>query len=225
MNKRKIALGPGAASLILIVVVLSLCMLAMLAQIGSKNDLSLATRSAEMITRVYALQDQTERRMAELDAVLTRCGQEAGTDRAAYLALVEENLPAGMTLEEDTVSWAEQLKDPSVECRAKLTALGDFPCAKSVSKEAGYRMEELEEVLLQCREATGGDQEAYLASVKESLPEGMTLEEDEIFWTEPLDNRTMECQVKLADPGEMPRAEWTGYRLKVEEPEDDWGLF
>ena len=32
MNKRKIALGPGAASLILIVVVLSLCMLAMLAR-------------------------------------------------------------------------------------------------------------------------------------------------------------------------------------------------
>ncbi len=57
MNKRKIALGPGAASLILIVVVLSLCMLAMLAQIGSRNDYSLSSRSAAMITSVYPLHD------------------------------------------------------------------------------------------------------------------------------------------------------------------------
>lgn len=148
MNKRKIALGPGAASLILIVVVLSLCMLAMLAQIGSRNDLSLATRSADMITRVYELSDQSERRMAELDAILVRCRKEAGENQEAYLELVKQNLPEDMTLEEDLVSW-----------------------------------------------------------------------------TEPLDNRTMNCQVKLAAPGEMPRAEWVNYRLKVDEPEDDWELF
>lgn len=148
MNKRKIALGPGAASLILIVVVLSLCMLAMLAQIGSRNDFSLASRSADMITRVYELSDQSERRMAELDAILVRCRKEAGENQEAYLELVKQNLPEDMTLEEDLVSW-----------------------------------------------------------------------------TEPLDNRTMNCQVKLAGPGEMPRAEWVNYRLKVDEPEDDWELF
>ena len=147
MNKRKIALGPGAASLILIVVVLSLCMLAMLAQIGSRNDFSLASRSADMITRVYELSDQSERRMAELDAILVRCRKEAGENQEAYLELVKQNLPEDMTLEEDLVSW-----------------------------------------------------------------------------TEPLDNRTMNCQVKLAGPGEMPRAEWVNYRLKVDEPEDDWEL-
>ena len=145
MNKRKIALGPGAASLILIVVVLSLCMLAMLAQIGSRNDLSLASRSAEMITHVYELSDQSERRLAELDAILVRCREQAGDDQEAYLALVEENLPEDMTIDEDIVSW----KDP-------------------------------------------------------------------------LDNRTMNCAVKLAGPGEMPRAQWFEYKLKVVEPEDDW---
>ena len=144
MNKRKIALGPGAASLILIVVVLSLCMLAMLAQIGSRNDFSLASRSAQMITRVYELHDQSERRYAELDAILVKCQAETA-DRDAYLALVEENLPEDMYLDEDVVSW-----------------------------------------------------------------------------TEPLDNRTMNCEVRLADPGEMPRAEWITYKLKVDEPEDDW---
>lgn len=144
MNKRKIALGPGAASLILIVVVLSLCMLAMLAQIGARNDYSLASRSAQMITRVYELHDQSERRMAELDAILVRCQKDA-QDPEGYLALVEENLPEDMTLTEDIVSW-----------------------------------------------------------------------------TEPLDNRTMNCEVQLAAPGEEPRAKWITYKLKVDEPEEDW---
>ena len=52
MNKRKVALGPGSASLILIVVVLSLSMLAMLAQVGVRSDYSLAARSTEMITKM-----------------------------------------------------------------------------------------------------------------------------------------------------------------------------
>ena len=144
MNKRKIALGPGAASLILIVVVLSLCMLAMLAQIGSRNDVSLSSRSAEMITRVYELRDQSEHRMAELDAILVRCQAEA-KDKAAYLAEVAKNLPEDMTMEEDVVSWSE-----------------------------------------------------------------------------PLDNRTMNCEVKILDPGTTPRAKWVSYKLKVDEPEEDW---
>ncbi len=144
MNKRKIALGPGAASLILIVVVLSLCMLAMLAQISSRNDYSLASRSAQMITRVYELRDHSERRMAELDGILARCGAEGG-DMEAYLALVEENLPDDMALDGDTVSW-----------------------------------------------------------------------------TEPLDNRTMSCEVKLLEPGANPRAQWMTYKLKVDEPEEEW---
>ena len=144
MNKRKVALGPGAASLILIVVVLSLCMLAMLAQIGSRNDYSLASRSAEMITRVYQLHDQSERKMAELDAVLAKCQKET-TDMESYLALVEKSLPSDMTLDEDIVSWQE-----------------------------------------------------------------------------PLDNRTMNCEVKLLEPGQKERAKWVTYKLKVEEPEDDW---
>ena len=82
MNKRKVALGPGAASLILIVVVLSLSMLAMLAQVGVRSDYSLAARSAEMITKVYELRDQSERRMAELDAIVVRCAKEQ-TDRSS----------------------------------------------------------------------------------------------------------------------------------------------
>ena len=97
-----------------------------------------------MITRVYELHGRSERRFAELDAVLARCGKEA-EDMESYLLLIEENLPEDMELDEDIVSW-----------------------------------------------------------------------------TEPLDNRTMNCEVKILEPGEATRARWITYKLKVNEPEEDW---
>ncbi len=144
MNNKKIALGPGAASLILIVVVLSLCMLAMLTQIGARNDYNLASRSVEMIGRVYDISANSEERLAELDTILVRCQKET-SDKEAYLAMVEEN-----------------------------------------------------------------------------LPEGMVIDEDKVTWTEPLDNRTLTCTVRILDPGTTPRTEWVAHKLQVEEPEEDW---
>ena len=144
MNKRKVALGPGAASLILIIVVLSLCMMAMLTQISARNDYNLCARSAEMVQRVYELNARSEQKLAELDALLAAAQKDAG------------------------------------------------------------------------------NMEAYLAKVEELLPEGMTLEEDRVTWTEPLDNRNLECIVLLLPPGEKQRARWISHKLMVEEPEDDW---
>ncbi len=144
MNKRKIALGPGAASLILIVVVLSLCMLAMLTQIAAKNDYNLCTRSAEMVQKVYELNAQSEQNFAKLDSVLVSARKEAT------------------------------------------------------------------------------DMQAYLDKVKELLPEGMALDEDRVTWTEPLDNRNLECIVQLLPIEDTQRAKWISHKLAVEEPEDDW---
>jgi hypothetical protein len=137
-------MGPGAASLILIVVALSLCMLAMLTQITARGDINLCTRSAEMIQRVYELNAQSEQRLAELDAVLAAARKDA----------------AGM--------------------------------------------------------------EGYLEQVGANLPEGMTLEADEVSWTEPLDNRYLECVVKLLPLEDSARTQWISHKLIVDEPEDDW---
>ena len=145
MNKRKVALGPGAASLILIVVVLALCMMAMLTQISARNDYNLCSRSAEMVQRVYELNAQSEQKLAELDAILVSAGKEAGDSMDAYLEKVE-----GL------------------------------------------------------------------------LPEDMSLDEDRITWTEPLDNRNLECIVQLLPPGEKQRTKWISHKLLVEEPEEDW---
>ena len=143
--KRKVALGPGAASLILIVVVLSLCMMAMLTQIGARNDYNLCKRSAEMVQRVYELNARSEQKLAELDAGLVKAQAEAGNDM-----------------------------------------------------------------------------EAYLEKVETLLPEGMSLDEEKVTWTEPLDNRNLECIVQLLPIEDTQRAKWISHKLAVEEPEDDW---
>ena len=145
MNKRKVALGPGAASLILIVVVLALCMMDMLTQISARNDYNLCSRSAEMVQRVYELNAQSEQKLAELDAILVSAGKEAGDSMDAYLEKVE-----GL------------------------------------------------------------------------LPEDMSLDEDRITWTEPLDNRNLECVVQLLPPGDKQRTKWISHKLVVDEPEEDW---
>ena len=141
--KRKIALGPGAASLILIVVALSLAMMAMLTIIGSKNDYSLCYRSASMIEKVYELNAASEQRMAELDGIVAA-------------ALTEEG------------------------------------------------------------------EELFLKKVQESLPKEMTLEDDLVSWSEPLENRTLECMVRIRRSKDTDRIQWVSHKLKVNEPEEDW---
>ena len=141
MNNRKIALGPGAASLILIVVVLALCMLSMLTLVTARNDVNLGNRTREMIENVYTLNDRAERRLAELDAVLADIRAEA----------------------DGTEEWPEAFSD--------------------------------------------------------RLPEDMTLDGDIVSWTEPGENRRLDCQVRVYPQGEANRLEWVSHRLIVDEPE------
>ena len=50
----------------------------------------------------------------------------------------------------------------------------------------------------------------------------MSLDEEKVTWTEPLDNRNLECIVQLLPPGEKQRTKWISHKLLVEEPEEDW---
>ena len=144
MNQRKIAMGPGAASIILIIVTLGLCMLAMLTLISSRNDLSLATRSADMIQQVYELNSKSEESLSRLDEKLLRLQKEYS------------------------------------------------------------------------------EEEAYLKAVAENLPEGMEIDGDVVSWSEPMENRNLECAVQLLPPGEKTRTKWVSHKLIVESSEDDW---
>ncbi len=123
MNKRKVAVGPGAASLILIAVVLSLCILAVLTMISARSDDGLGNRSVEMVQQNYNLNLQGEKRFAELDALLVKCRKEAA-DEEEYLRLVEEGLPEGMEIEEDRVFWEEIGEQRKLRCAVRLLPAG-----------------------------------------------------------------------------------------------------
>lgn len=126
MKRRKIALGPGASSLILIIMTLSMSILCMLTFLSAKNALALSRRSAEMIQQVYALNDSSERSLAALDELLVRCAAQAADD-AAYQSLVRQQLPEGMTMEEGCVAWVELQGERGLSCMAELSPLGEEP--------------------------------------------------------------------------------------------------
>ncbi len=90
-KKSSISLGPGASSLILIFIVLSMMLLGMLSLMMGRNDLKLSERSAEVIEAVYGLNAKAETARAEIDAILVSCRQNAA-DEDDYLVKIEEAL-------------------------------------------------------------------------------------------------------------------------------------
>ncbi len=146
MNKRKIALGPGAASLILIVVVLSLCMLAMLTMISARNDNNLSVRSVSSVEQVYELSSKCEESLSRLDAILADNIRQ-GLSGDEYLNAVSEQLPEEMILEDDLVSWIEETEGRTMECAVRVLSDGNGPRYEWVShrllvEEAGEEFDE-----------------------------------------------------------------------------------
>ena len=127
MNQREYRIGPGAASLMLLVVVLSMSVLGMLALMSARSDENLSLRSAEVARQVAELNVSAERSMAELDAVLADAARSAQNDED-YLTRVEAALGDAMTLEGRAVSWQETNDEGrTLACAVELEPLGAFP--------------------------------------------------------------------------------------------------
>jgi hypothetical protein len=125
-RKSNVSFGPGAASLILIVVILSMGVLGMLALMNARNDAQLSRRSIEVVAAGYELNDKAERSVAELDEVLARCAVSTFSDEA-YLVAVRANLPDGMLMgqEDRIVSW--ELSDGlrTLSCAVEVLPKGE----------------------------------------------------------------------------------------------------
>lgn len=127
MNQREYRIGPGAASLMLLVVVLSMSVLGMLALMSARSDENLSLRSAEVARQVAELNVSAERSLAELDDELAKAAGAAQSEED-YLARVEAALNEAMTLEGRTVSWKETNDEGrTLACAVELEPLGAFP--------------------------------------------------------------------------------------------------
>ena len=123
-RKSRVTFGPGAASLILIVVILSMSVLGMLALMNARNDNKLSDRSIDVVEAGYALNDRAERTLATLDGVLYTCTAVAGDDEA-YLAAIRGLLPAGMLLDGRIISWSETDELRTLSCAVEVLPLGE----------------------------------------------------------------------------------------------------
>ena len=131
MNQREYRIGPGAASLMLLVVVLSMSALGMLAMMSARSDENLSLRSQNVARQVAELNVSAEQSLARLDAVLADAARTAQGE-ADYLARVEaalaEEPEAGMTLLGRTVSWTETNDEGrTLTCAVELQERGAFP--------------------------------------------------------------------------------------------------
>ena len=123
-RKSNVAFGPGAASLILIVVILSMSVLGMLALMNGRNDHKLSSRSIAVVEAGYALNEQAERSLATLDGVLYTCSAIAADDDA-YLAAIRGLLPAGMLMDGRIVRWQENDELRTLSCAVEVLPLGE----------------------------------------------------------------------------------------------------
>ena len=124
-KKSSISLGPGASSLILIFVVLSLSVLAMLSLLASSNDLRLSRRSVQVIESVYSLQAKAEERRAEIDGILAECA-EAAVNQEEYLRAVAQRLPDEIELDEATLNWVETDGARELDCALTMQPLEEM---------------------------------------------------------------------------------------------------
>lgn len=124
MRDREYRIGPGAVSLLLLVVVVSLSVLGLLALISARGDYKLTDRAEQFVVSEYSVSAEAEYTLAELDAILVRCAGEAADDEA-YLKAVEALLPEEMQMDERTVYWQKESVDRrTMVCEVEILPLG-----------------------------------------------------------------------------------------------------
>ena len=126
MNRQsRVTFGPGAASLILIVVILTMSVLGILALMNARNDIKLSDRSAQVVQAGYELNVAAERQLASLDALAKLCASRNDTDDAyatdlkALLLMQSE-----ITMTDRVISWSHTDGRRTLSCSVELLPLG-----------------------------------------------------------------------------------------------------
>lgn len=122
--KRDHHIGPGAASLILIIVILAMSVLSALALVNARSDERLTYRSANVIEATGELYAAAERELADVDAILLKARAQADSDEA-YAEMIETMLPEGMSIEDRTISWTiDNGDDRKLICAIEILPIG-----------------------------------------------------------------------------------------------------
>lgn len=125
MKRREFHLGPGAASLMLVAVVLAMSLLGTLSLMNARGDLHMARRRVDIAVSAAELDAAGEASFAQLDAMLAECAAQAENNED-YLARVEEMLPVEYELVDGLISWTETgAESRCLECAVRIAPLGE----------------------------------------------------------------------------------------------------
>lgn len=125
MRDREYRIGPGAVSLLLVVVVVSMSVLGLLALISSRGDYALTERSTLFVVNEYNTSAKAEETLASLDEILLNCEKDAKNDQE-YLEAIAAALPEDMILMDRAVSWTEEAEGGrSLFCEVEILPLDD----------------------------------------------------------------------------------------------------
>ena len=89
-------IGPGASTILMILVVLVMTMLGVMALFSARNDLEMSERTFEASETYYAAQETFSLWLSETDGTLQRLRAEAGADEEAYAQLVRAQFGVGV---------------------------------------------------------------------------------------------------------------------------------
>ena len=145
MKRKWIAIGPGAASLILIVVVLSISVLGMLALISARGDCKLSERSVEMTEKIYELNEKAEVSVMTLDRLLYDCTARS-TENEEYFQNISVNLPENMEMYDAYVSWQEENDTHILYCTILLNEFGADARFEWKEHRLSMQMEDYEDI-------------------------------------------------------------------------------
>ena len=125
MRDREYRIGPGAVSLMLVVVVVSMSVLGLLALISSRGDYALTERAMMFVTSEYNASKKAEETLALLDEVLVNAAANA-VDEESYLAAISEAIPEKMTLTGRRINWEEVSEvGRSLVCEVEILPLNE----------------------------------------------------------------------------------------------------
>lgn len=118
--KKDFHIGPGAASLILIIVIVTMSGLGILSLINARGDANLSSRSAIVIEAIGNLDVASEESLSELDAIIKKSLKEAESDQECF-AMIKKYLPDRMAIEGDSVFWKESDADGRIlKCAVRV---------------------------------------------------------------------------------------------------------
>lgn len=124
MTRREYHVGPGAVSLLLIIVVVSMSILGLLSLSSARSDGKLTQRAAVLAAAEQQTAVRAEEALARLDAVLLRCAQDSADDEA-YMSMISENLPENMSLDGRIVCWEQAAeRGRTLKCSVEVLPYG-----------------------------------------------------------------------------------------------------